>query len=89
MIAEMNEVHLKQVAVTLHNLQAGETITLDLFSSKQTQTDKKQDKALSDAMDKINQRYGSSTLQLGTLDKEKVGTKIAFTRIPEKEEFLD
>jgi DNA polymerase-4 len=89
MIAEMNKVHLKQVAVTLHNLQAGETITLDLFSSKQTQTDKKQDKALSDAMDKINQRYGSSTLQLGTLDKEKVGTKIAFTRIPEKEEFLD
>jgi hypothetical protein len=28
-------------------------------------------------------------LQLGTLDKEKVGTKIAFTRIPEKEEFSE
>ena len=89
MIEEMDDVHLKQVAVTLHNLRAEDTITLDLFSSKQTQTIKKQDKALSDAMDKINQRYGSSTLQLGTLDKEKVGTKIAFTRIPEKEEFLD
>ena len=89
MIEEMNEVHLKQVAVTLHNLRTGDTITLDLFSSKQTQTNKKQDKALSDAMDTINQRYGSSTLQLGTLDKEKVGTKIAFTRIPEKEEFSE
>ena len=89
MIEEMDDVHLKQVAVTLHNLRAGNTITLDLFSSKQTQTIKKQDKALSDAMDTINQRYGSSTLQLGTLDKEKVGTKIAFTRIPEKEEFSE
>lgn len=89
MLAEMKGVHLKQVAVTLHNLQAGENITLDLFSSQQTQVVKKQDKALSDAMDRINQRYGSSTLQLGTLDKEKVGTKIAFTRIPEKEEFSE
>jgi len=89
MIAEMNNVHLKQVAVTLHNLRAEDTITLDLFSSKHTQTNKKQDKALSDAMDTINQRYGSSTVQLGTLDKEKVGTKIAFTRIPEKEEFSE
>ena len=42
-----------------------------------------------DAMGNINQRYGSSTIQLGTLDKEKVGTKIAFTRIPEKEEFSE
>ncbi len=89
MLADMKGVHLKQVAVTLHNLQAGENITLDLFSSQQTQTVKKQDKALSDAMDRINQRYGSCTLQLGTLDKEKVGTKIAFTRIPEKEEFSE
>lgn len=89
MIEEMAEVHLKQVAVTLQNLRAEDTITLDLFSSTHTQTIKKQDKALSDAMDAINQRYGASTLQLGTLDKEKVGTKIAFTRIPEKEEFSE
>ena len=89
MLTQTNGVYLKQVAVTLHNLQAGEHITLDLFSSQETQKSKKQDKALSDAMDSINQRYGSSTLQLGTLNKEKVGTKIAFTRIPEKEEFSD
>ncbi len=75
--------------MTLHDLQAGEHITLDLFSSKETQQSKNQDKALSDAMDHINQRYGSCTLQLGTLNKEKVGTKIAFTRIPEKDEFSD
>lgn len=89
MLGDTRGVHLKQVAVTLYNFQAEESITLDLFASKQTQTIKKHDKALSDAMDKINQRYGSSTLQLGTLNKEKVGTKIAFTRIPEKEEFSD
>ncbi len=35
-------------------------------------------------MDRINQRYGFCTLQLGTLNKEKVRTKVAFTRIPEK-----
>jgi len=89
MLAEMDGVHLKQVAVTLHNLQVEGNITLDLFASQQTQTVKQHDKALSDAMDRINQRYGPSTLQLGTLDKEKVGTKIAFTRIPEKEEFSE
>lgn len=89
MLGDTKSAHLKQVAVTLHNLQAGESITLDLFASKEIQTIKKQNKALSDAMDTINQRYGSSTLQLGTLNKEKVGTKIAFTRIPEKEEFSD
>ena len=32
---------------------------------------------------------GQNPLRLGTLNKEKVGTKIAFTRIPEKEEFSD
>lgn len=89
MLAEMKGIHLKQVAVSLYNLQAEESITLDLFSSQQTPAVTKKDKALSDAMDRINQRYGPSTLQLGTLDKEKVGTKIAFTRIPEKEEFSE
>lgn len=47
---------------------------------------------LTAAMDKINQRYGADTIQLGIVPPTQagyVGTKISFTRIPELEEFLE
>ena len=45
---------------------------------------------LSVAMDDINAKYGLDTVVLGTLPESMSrfsGTKIAFTRIPEKAEF--
>lgn len=47
--------------------------------------------SLSRAMDKINQRFGRDSILLGMLPSQGrgfSGTKIAFTRIPESEEFL-
>ncbi len=41
MLTQTNGVYLKQVAVPLHHLQAGEQITLDLFASNHTQKIKK------------------------------------------------
>lgn len=48
--------------------------------------------ALSRALDSINRRYGRDTVTLGVQPRitvNYVGAKIAFTRIPEREEFLD
>jgi hypothetical protein len=40
-------------------------------------------------MDKINQKYGKNTVQLGAShqQKEAAPTRIAFSRIPELDEF--
>ena len=46
--------------------------------------------ALSRAMDRINQRYGRNAVSVGPLNGgrlDRVGTKIAFGRIPELSEF--
>ena len=41
-------------------------------------------------MDALNKRYGFNTINLGSCPRTNagyVGTKIAFTRVPEREEF--
>lgn len=48
--------------------------------------------ALSAVMDQINAKYGAETLQIGISPKTQggyVGTKIAFHRIPQIEEFYE
>lgn len=48
--------------------------------------------ALSEVMDQINAKYGAETLQIGISPKTQagyVGTKIAFHRIPQMEEFYE
>ena len=45
---------------------------------------------LSRAMDRINARFGRNAVSVGPLDgtrNDRVGTKIAFGRIPERSEF--
>ena len=45
-----------------------------------------------DALDRLNGKYGSDTVTLGLLPKvglEYAGAKVAFTRIPEREEFSE
>ena len=66
--------------------------TLDLFETDNVEPKNTKDNELSKAMDKINQRFGSNTVNLGTCPKTNaghVGTKVAFTRIPELEEFSE
>ena len=47
---------------------------------------------MSKALDMLNQKYGRDTVALGMLPAQGrsfSGTKIAFTRIPDVEEFLE
>jgi DNA polymerase-4 len=47
---------------------------------------------MSRALDTLNYRYGRDTVLLGMMPEDGrsfSGTKIAFTRIPDREEFLE
>lgn len=82
----------KKVSVILHNLKTSEELTGDLFStinSAQTIRHKKQE-ALANAMDSLQNKYQKETVWLGVTPKTlagHVGTKIAFARVPDAEEF--
>lgn len=83
---------LLKISVNLYDLYEQEEVTLDLFEcmSEKPKTVKNTD--LSRAMDSLNKKFGSNTVHLGSTPKTSagyVGTKIAFTRVPEMEEFQD
>ena len=85
---------IKKVSVTISGLCNREEITPDLFDlqSKAHQSLQNKNQKLSETIDTLNQKDGSETIQLGPSPKTKtgyVGTKIAFSRIPDKEEFLE
>ena len=85
---ETGQARLLKVSITLSNLEPQEQVIPDLFARPQ----KAQDERLSHAMDQLNTRYGKQTVTLGTMPKTSagyVGTKIAFNRIPELEEFQE
>lgn len=84
----------KKVSVTLYHLTpAGERQT-DLFNPLSAEVTAARAKAerMSKALDTLNQRYGKDTVAVGMLPADGrsfSGTKIAFTRIPDAEEFLE
>ena len=83
---------LLKVSVTLHDLYQPQDTTLDLFDSPERSHRKEYDIRLSRAMDALNKRFGAQTVTLGLYPKTAagyVGTKIAFSRVPEKDEFLE
>lgn len=83
---------LLRVSVTLHDLfERGET-TLDLFETAEQAPRRVKNEDLSRAIDQINRRYGAQTVALGSCPRTEagyVGTKIAFSRIPEQDEFYE
>ncbi len=87
-----NGLRFKKVSVTLHKLGNHDQISYDLFETGQKETlemIRKHD-ALAEALDKLHTKYESETVTLGVPPKTlagHVGTKIAFSRVPEKEEF--
>lgn len=85
--------YLKKVSITLHALRQGNDITLDLFDQPALAAHKPRNTiALSTAMDDLNKRFGIDTIKLGDVPQTQaghVGTKIAFNRIPEAEEFWE
>lgn len=84
---------LKKVSVILHNLQKPEYVTEDLFAHSAINRKKIMvaDK-LSVGMDSLNRKYGPNTLHFGACPDSLsgfIGTKIAFARIPDQEEFWE
>tara|TARA_B100000686_G_scaffold301628_1_gene337074 strand:+ start:402 stop:1667 length:1266 start_codon:yes stop_codon:yes gene_type:complete len=81
---------LLKVSVALAGLQPAHLFTPDLFEDYQP--DRKVDVKLSTAIDGLNKKHGANTVTIGQVPKTRagyVGTKIAFNRIPEREEFLE
>lgn len=96
MLAELphRDLRLHKTSIALYNLYEVQNITPDLFSytgTAQTVQKHAKNNALSEAMDKINNRYGQTALQMGLTGKDQanIGTKIAFTRIPDSAEFME
>jgi DNA polymerase-4 len=93
LVAASRGARIRKVSVTLHALTPASALEPDLFDAVADTGVAAQAKAenLSRAMDKINQRFGRDSILLGMLPSQGrgfSGTKIAFTRIPESEEFL-
>lgn len=81
---------LMKVSVSLYNLYEQREVTLDLFENVPEKTKTVKNTELSRAMDILNKKFGNNTINLGSTPKTSagyVGTKIAFTRVPEMEEF--
>ena len=86
MLVELQPQRIMKVAVTIFDLYERQEITPDLFET----LEKEQDDKLSQAMDTLNIKFGASTVSVGSCPKTTagfVGTKIAFTRVPDKNEF--
>lgn len=84
---------LKKISVQLYDLFEKEQITLDLFETvlPENKVINHKRERLSTALDEITQRYGKDAIQFGQGCPQTaaghVGTKIAFTRVPEIGEF--
>ncbi|MBY0407569.1 MAG: hypothetical protein K2Q01_07745, partial [Rickettsiales bacterium] len=81
-------------SVSLFGLVAKEAVQPELFGGLSDAEMKMREKAekMSDALDRINHRFGRDSVLVGMLPsqgKSFSGTKIAFTRIPDSEEFLE
>jgi DNA polymerase-4 len=79
------------VGVTLFGLSVlGDIAPPDLFGWSAAATEDPKKLRLSAAMDKLNQRYGSETVAVGTVPRglsRYMGAKIAFNRVPERGDF--
>lgn len=85
---------VKKVSVRLDGLTAAADLQPELFETLPAARVRERAKSerVSRALDKLNHRYGRDTVLVGMLPsqgKSFSGTKIAFTRIPDMEEFLE
>lgn len=94
MMGEFHPYRLKKISVIFHRLGTAERTTDNLldFSDATTRIFRDKSRALSASMDGINKKYGNDKIAFGSSPKtisEFVGTKIAFSRIPDQEEFWE
>jgi DNA polymerase-4 len=90
-IGQAPQARVKKLGVVLHGLIPAADVQPDLLEALPNQPQKRAE-ALSRAMDKLNHKFGRDTVLLGMLPAEGrrvSGSKIAFTRIPQREEFFE
>lgn len=83
---------IKKISVTLHALVPQHAGQGDLFGDTPDAARTRRNESLSDAMDVLNEKFGRDTIVMGFLPQHSrgfSGTKIAFTRIPDAEEFYE
>jgi len=83
---------IRQISVALYGLTHQDSMMPDMFQALHDPVRRQHKKyqLLSQAMDKINRTYGLDTIVIGSLPEPMArytGSKIAFTRIPDKTEF--
>ena len=94
MVAQGGDARLKKLSITLHRLTPDDAVApdlLDMAPPRATER-RKRNEALSAALDRLNHTYGRDTVVIGMLPSEGrsfSGTKVAFTRIPDLEEFQE
>jgi DNA polymerase-4 len=94
MMREVRPYRLKKVSITFHHLSPAGWVTDNLleFSDAQSRQWREKSRALSQSMDGLTKKYGGDKITFGASPKTMagfVGTKIAFSRIPDKEEFYE
>ncbi len=86
---------IKKVSITLHNLIEDDKIQPEFFDDNKIFKDQfivQKHEKVSVAMDKLNSKYGRDTIVIGfspNISSDFSGTKIAFNRIPESQEFYE
>lgn len=96
-IAEQRGIAIKKISVILLGLEPEGATQLSLFEDREDEakiavTRPSRDLRLSRALDRLNHKFGRDTVLIGMLPSAGrgfSGTKIAFTRIPDREEFLE
>lgn len=84
-----NPERIKKISITLSDLVKDENAQAELFIED---GDKNNKTNLLNAIDYLNKRFGKDAVSIGILPKESkdiAAAKIAFSRIPDKEEFFE
>lgn len=86
------DLRIKKVSVVLHDFIAKENITEDLFARHHTKnhTQAIKNTSLTQAIDSLQEKYRKNIVSIGVPPKTLagyVGTKIAFSRVPDSKEF--
>ena len=90
MVRPREQLEVMQVGVVLYALTPVAATAPDLFGWTLEESENARHLRLSSAIDRINQKYGSDTVSIGVAPAALpgyMGAKIAFDRIPDREDF--